>query len=70
MLSRHRHPSPEEPPRRREPQPPPAELFATLGEHPHDPLSILPFSPAAELFSTFLQVSMNFGILNYFLGIK
>jgi hypothetical protein len=43
-LSRRRHPSPEEPPHRREMQPPPAELFVALGEHPRDPLSVLPFS--------------------------
>jgi hypothetical protein len=45
-LSHHRHPSPEEPPCRREPQPSSTILFATLGDHPHDPLSILPFSPS------------------------
>jgi hypothetical protein len=46
MLSDRRHPCPEEPPCHREPQPPSAEMFAALGEHPHDPLSILPFSPS------------------------
>jgi hypothetical protein len=45
MLSHHRHPSSVEPPHCHEPQPPPAELFAALGEHPCDLLSILPFSP-------------------------
>jgi hypothetical protein len=45
-MSRHRHPSLEEPPRRREPQPPPAEPFVALGGHPCDPLSVLPFSPS------------------------
>jgi hypothetical protein len=44
-LSHHRHPSPEEPPRRHEPQPSSIESFASLGVHPHDPLSVLPFSP-------------------------
>jgi hypothetical protein len=43
-LSHHRRPSPEKPPCRCEPQPPSTESFAALGEHPHDPLSILPFS--------------------------
>jgi hypothetical protein len=46
MLSHHRHPSPEEPPCRREPQPSFAESFAALGEHPRDALSVLPFSPS------------------------
>jgi hypothetical protein len=45
-FSHRRHPSPEEPPCHREPQPPSAELFAALGEHPHDPLSIWTFSPS------------------------
>jgi hypothetical protein len=43
-LSRRRHPSLEEPPRRREPQLLSVESFASLGEHPRVPLSILPFS--------------------------
>jgi hypothetical protein len=43
-LSCRRHPSSEEPPHRRKPQPPTVESFAALGEHPHDPLSVLPFS--------------------------
>jgi hypothetical protein len=46
LLSCRRHPSPEEPPHRREPQPPSTESFTALGEHPRDPLSILPFSPS------------------------
>jgi hypothetical protein len=46
MLSHRRHPSQEEPPCYHEPQPPSAETFAALGEHPRDPLSILPFSPS------------------------
>jgi hypothetical protein len=45
-LSHCRHPSPEEPPCRREPQPLSAEMFAALGEHPCDLLSILLFSPS------------------------
>jgi hypothetical protein len=43
-LSRRHHPSSEKPPYRREPQPPSAESFAALGEHPRDPHSVLPFS--------------------------
>jgi hypothetical protein len=43
-LSHHRHPSPEEPPCRHEPQPSSIKSFAALGEHPRDPLSILLFS--------------------------
>jgi hypothetical protein len=46
MLSHCRHPSPEEPPRCCEPQPPSAESFAALGEHPRDSLFVLPFSPS------------------------
>jgi hypothetical protein len=44
--SHHRHPRPEVPPRHCEPQPLPVELFTAPGEHPHDPLSVLPLSPS------------------------
>jgi hypothetical protein len=50
MLSSHRHPSPEEPPHRREPQLLPTKLFAALSEHPCDPLSVLSF-PHRVLFN-------------------
>jgi hypothetical protein len=53
-LSRRHHPSPEEPPGRCEPQPPSAESFPALGEHPHDPLSILPFRPSRLLHQSAL----------------
>jgi hypothetical protein len=42
-LSHRYHLSLEESPCRREPQPPSAETFASLGEHPHDPPSIMLF---------------------------
>jgi hypothetical protein len=46
MLSHRCHLSPEESPCRREPQPPSAETFASLGEHPRDPPSIMLFFPS------------------------
>jgi hypothetical protein len=55
-LSRRRHPSLEEPPSCREPQPPSAESFAALGEHPHDPLSVLSFSPSRLMHGRALAV--------------
>jgi hypothetical protein len=45
-LSHRYHLSLEESPCRREPQPPSAETFASLGEHPHDPPPLCYFSIA------------------------
>jgi hypothetical protein len=57
-LSRRHHPCLEESPHRCEPQPPSAESFATLGEHPRDPLSILPFSPSRLVYRSALAAML------------
>jgi hypothetical protein len=58
-LSHRRHLSPEKPPCCREPQPLSAESFATLGEHPRDPLSVLPFSPSRLVHRSFLAAVLH-----------